>query len=192
MNTFKLLTELIHQRQSIFPASFTGELIPDTHISEILENANNVPNHKNTEPWRFHIISANSKSDYIKFAQQTYKDSTAFDKFKQSKYLKLERKINKSSHIIMIGCKHNKTVNLPPWEETAAVACAVQNIYLSITALGYGGYWSSPGFIIKNAHQYFKMDEGEKCLGVFYLGIPKSDLPPSVAKGNINEKVKWY
>ena len=34
---------------------------------------------------------------------------------------------------------------MPEWEETAAVACAVQNMHLTLTAEGLAGYWSSGG-----------------------------------------------
>ena len=34
---------------------------------------------------------------------------------------------------------------MPEWEETAAVACAVQNMHLAFTAEGLAGYWSSGG-----------------------------------------------
>jgi nitroreductase len=114
------------------------------------------------------------------------------EKFKQSKFDKLARKIKMSSHIIMIGCKHDVEVNLPKWEEIAAVSCAVQNIYLSATAAGFGGYWSSPSFIIANANKYFNLDEDEVCLGMFYIGIPKDVLPPQIVKRDIDDKIKWY
>lgn len=32
---------------------------------------------------------------------------------------------------------------MPEWEETAAVSCAVQNMWLMATALGLAGYWTS-------------------------------------------------
>lgn len=192
MEKFDQLTELIKQRQSIYPASFTGEFIPNDLINRILKNAIQAPSHKHTEPWRFHIVNGDAKLGYVRFAQQSYKDYVAVDKFKQSKYDKLAKKIGNSSHIIMLGCKHDREANLPEWEEVAAVSCAIQNIYLSLTAAGLGGYWSSPGFIINNAQKYFNMENDEVCLGVFYIGVPKEKLPPAVVKGSLEEKVKWY
>ena len=192
MKNFEVLSEIINNRQSVYPASFTGEVISKDDINKILGNANQAPSHKHTEPWRFHIVSGTTKESYSQFAQKSYKDYIPEEKFKQSKFDKLARKIEMSSHIIMIGCKHDVEANLPKWEEIAAVSCAVQNIYLSATAAGFGGYWSSPGFIIENASKYFKMEKDEVCLGLFYIGIPKDILPPQVMKRNVDDKIKWY
>jgi len=192
MNKLEFLTEIIYKRQSIFPASFTGELIADEVVTKILENANQAPSHKHTEPWRFHIVSGEAKSTYCRFVQQAYKAYVPEEKFKQSKYDKLAKKISNASHIIMIGCRYDKASNLPEWEEVAAVACAVQNIYLSLTAAELGGYWSSPEFLIENAHLYFDMEEDEVSLGVFYVGVLKNVIPPPVRKGDISEKIKLY
>ena len=44
-----------------------------------------------------------------------------------------------------------------------AVACAVQNMWLSCTTLGIGSYWSSPKSIIE-AKEFLGLDENEKCI----------------------------
>lgn len=40
---------------------------------------------------------------------------------------------------------------MPEWEETAAVACAVQNMHLALSAEGLAGYWSSGGVMGEDA-----------------------------------------
>ena len=40
---------------------------------------------------------------------------------------------------------------MPEWEETAAVACAVQNLHLALVAEGLAGYWSSGGVMGEGA-----------------------------------------
>ena len=192
MNNFNELSEVINARRSVYPVSFTGDIIPNETIRSILDLANCAPSHKHTEPWRFHIVSGTKKKEFIDFAQKAYKDFTSPEKFKQSKYDKLAKKIIKSSHVIGIGCQHDESAGLPKWEEIAAASCAIQNIYLTITSLGFGGYWSSPKFVISKAREFFNLAEGEVCLGLFYLGVPNDNLPPKVEKQNIEEKVKWY
>ena len=53
-----------------------------------------------------------------------------------------------TSHVIAI-IHHRKESKIPVIEEHEAIGCAVQNIYLSLTAWGYGGYWSSGGGVYK-------------------------------------------
>jgi len=43
--------------------------------------------------------------------------------------------------------KRDPKESLPEWEEVAAVAMAVQNLWLSSHEKGIGGYWSSPGVV---------------------------------------------
>ncbi len=192
MEEFKLLSLIILKRQSIYPGSFTGELIEDRMIEQLLLNANNAPSHKHTEPWRFHVISDFAKDRFSDFMQDLYKSKNLGSAFKQIKYDKIAKKINQSSHIIVIGMQRHKEINIPQWEEIAAVSCAVQNIYLSVVAAGLGGYWSTPSYLLENAHSFLEMEINEICLGIFYLGIPKKDLPPPIVKKPIEEKSKWY
>ena len=78
---------------------------------------------------------------------------------------------------------------VPEWEEIAAVACAVQNIWIGCASLGLGGYWSSPK-TIDYMHEFTSMEVGEKCLGLFYLGYHNQ---PQLAKNRTSwqQKVAW-
>jgi nitroreductase len=46
----------IHDRRSVFQASFTEEEVSKEDILSILEAANAAPTHKRTQPWRFVIF----------------------------------------------------------------------------------------------------------------------------------------
>ena len=58
---------------------------------------------------------------------------------------------------------------LPEWEEIAATAMAVQNMYLTATAYEVGCYWSTPG-MINHLREFLQLEENQKCIGLFYLG----------------------
>jgi len=186
------LSKLMHNRRSIFPKVYTGERIPNDVILQILENANQAPSHKHTEPWRFHIIADEKKNELSKFFQKIYSENITGEHFKQRKHDKFEMKTNNSSHIIAICMQRDPKESIPEWEEIAAVACAVQNIYLSITAAGLGGYWSSPTVMIDHIAHFINLDAGEICLGFFYVGVPKEGMSLSVDKRPLKDKIKWY
>ena len=79
---------------------------------------------------------------------------------------------------------------VPEWEEVAATAMAVQNLWLAATSIGVVGYWSSPNYI-KYVGDFFDFAQGENCLGFFYLGY--TDLPLIEGKRMpIGDKVAWY
>ena len=76
-------------------------------------------------------------------------------------------------------------------EEIAAVACAVENLWLSLAVYGLGGYWSTGGTTYDPAAGDFLGLEGEdRLMGFFYLGYTRI---PS-AKGTrrpVGEKTTW-
>lgn len=186
------VSQLIHNRRSIFPKVFTGEHIADDIVMQILNNANQAPSHKHTEPWRFHVFTGAHKKKLGEYFQGVYKEHMTGSGFKELKYNKLAFKVEKSSHVIAICMQRDMDESLPEWEEIAAVSCAVQNIYLSVTAAGLGGYWSSPTLMMDHISSFINMQEGERCLGFFYLGVPKEGLKLSVQKKAVESKMKWY
>ena len=93
--------------------------------------------------------------------------------------------------MIAIGMKRSVNKNIPEAEDIAAVACAVQNIYLSLTAYGLGGYLTTGGVTYKEkAKSFFGLEEKDKLLGFFYCG--HIALPSTGAKRELLEqRVKW-
>jgi len=186
------ISRLIRNRRSVFPAQYSGEIIKREIIEEILENANWAPTHKFTEPWRFTVFTGDGLVQLANFMSDIYKkvssENATFDK---TKYEKLRNKPLLASHIISIGMKRDKLERLPEVEEIEAVACAVQNMYLTATALGVGCYWGSGGITyFEQAKPFFDLGAKDKLLGFLYLGIPKSDLQ-SGRRSPIDNKVRW-
>jgi nitroreductase len=67
----------------------------------------------------------------------------------------------------------------------------VQNIYLTATAYGVGGYWGSGGITYREeAKDFFGLDPQDKLLGFFYLGYPEK-APKAGTRGDIKDKVVW-
>lgn len=192
MNELELLSGIMQKRRSLYPVSYSGEAISDDLLKIILDNANLAPTHAKTEPWRYHIVRPESYDAFVSFMQKAFKKRFSGEAFNELKYNKLEGKIRKSSCIMAIGMVRDEKERIPEWEEIASVSCSVQNIYLSLTASGYGGYWSSPSFVINHAADYFDLEERERCLGLFYIGKPVEELPDQHAKGAIKDKLKWY
>lgn len=183
------INQLIRNRRSIFPAQYTGEAIDDEIIKQILENANYAPNHLKTQPWRFMVFKGNALKKLGQAQAELYKNYTSEDKFNPETYKKLQNKPAMASHVIAIGVKRHPIV--PEIEEIEAVACAVQNMYLTATAYGLGAYWGSGGITYyPEAKELFGLDENDKLLGFFFLGVPKH-TPASYERQPIEDKVIW-
>ncbi len=184
-----MIFETIKNRRSIYPPQFNTEEIRKEEILILLEAANWAPSHYNTEPWRFKVLkSTKVKEEFSEFIAATYKENAP--KFSELKYNKLKSMPLKSAAIIAICMQRDIKERMPEWEETAAVAMAVQNLWLQATDMNIGGFWSSPRVIIKDMHHFFDFNEGEDCMGFFYLGY-YDELPDNGTRGNISEKTVW-
>jgi nitroreductase len=183
------INKIIEDRRSIYPPMFTGEKVTDVVIQQLLNNANFAPTHKRTEPWRFIVFSGQSLIQLSEYAAAWYKNNTDPRKYSEIKYEKTRKKALLSSHVIAIVMERHPEL-VPEWEEVASVACAVQNMWLTATALNLGAYWSSPQYAIQGK-DFLGLSENQKCLGLFYIGIPQKHLQVSAAKNPIAEKVIW-
>ena len=183
--------ELVRSRRSTFPDQFVaGRKVDDEIIEQILVNATWAPNHGQQQPWQFTVFCGKGLQQLANFQSELYKE-LAGDSFKEITYHKLQQKPLKASHVIAIGMKRTLTKNIPETEDIAAVACAVQNMYLSVTAYGLGGYWTTGGITYKpEAKDFFGLGEQDRLLGFFYIG--HIALPSTGAnRAPMDEKVKW-
>ncbi|GAA0872463.1 hypothetical protein GCM10009117_16100 [Gangjinia marincola] len=164
-----MIEDSIKSRRSVFPAQYDHIPIPREIIEKALEMASWAPTHKKTEPWRFKVFhSALSKKDLSEFLSTTYQDITPnFSVFKQQK---ISQKVAQSGCVIAICMKRDPKEVIPEWEEIAAVAMAVQNMWLYCSENGVGCYWSSPK-LMNYLHEHVTMEDGERCLGFFYMGM---------------------
>ncbi|HUM65478.1 MAG TPA: nitroreductase, partial [Chitinophagaceae bacterium] len=157
---------------------------------QILINATWAPNHGRQEPWHFTVFTGEGLQRFADFQSEIYKQD-AGEQFKQISYQKLQSNPLKASHVIALGMKRSTNKNIPEIEDVEAVACAVQNIYLSVTAYGLGGYWTTGGVTYnERAKTFFGLGDVDKLLGFFYIGhvsIPSA----GATRLPIDEKVTW-
>ena len=182
----KQFNTILRERRSVFPIQFNGEIVDDSIIKEILFNANTAPTHKVTQPWLYKIFSSSSKLDLanevvkLKFGNEVPKNEKE----------NIIKKFNLTSHVICICLDRSDESLIPEWEEIAAVSMSVQNMWLTCTANNLGCYWSSPK-IISKLDSFLKLENNQRCLGLFYIG-KYADLPKrSLKKKDINEKTEW-
>lgn len=168
MNSAEILEEIIFARKSSFPKQYTGEAIPPQHLERILKSAEHAPNHKKTRPWRFILMQDRQKTDLAVEMQRLYRSTTPGEQFLQKKYDDIAWKINHSAAVVPIIVSFSGLV--PEWEEIAATAMAVQNMYLMCTALQVGCYWSSPQ-MTEHLAPFLKLESHQRCIGLFYLGM---------------------
>lgn len=185
------INSLIKNRRSTFPAQYeAGKKVDDGIVKQILENATWAPNHGQTEPWKFIVFTGEGLQKLAAFQAALYKKE-AGENFKEATYKNLQANPLKASHVIALCLKRDPNKKFPEVEEVAAVSCAVQNMYLTTTAYGLGGYWTTGGATYKSsAKSFFGLEEDDKLLGFFYLAHIATPSPQGKRKP-VEEKVEW-
>jgi nitroreductase len=111
--------------------------------------------------------------------------------FKEDKYQGLLTKPMLSSHIIAVCMKRDPKKSVPEIEETGAVFCAIENIYLTATGYGVGCYLSTGGIThFEEAKKLFDLGQDDRLLGFIHVGMPK-EVQASGKRKNVEEFTEW-
>ncbi len=189
-DAFQQLSQIIRQRRAVYPSMYRKEAIDPQIIHLLIDNARWAPSHKLTQPWRFVILTEAALSRLSKILSDYYRQHTPVEIFSESKYKKAGERANQSACVLLICIERSVESIIPAWEETAAVACAVQNLWLSASVLGIGSYWSTPQ-AIQTIPALFSLPPSWECLGLFYMGW-LSQTPDNIPTRNEVESITLH
>ncbi|MFT3885207.1 MAG: nitroreductase [Flavobacteriales bacterium] len=177
------ITALIHDRRTIQPKDYTSREVQRDIIDRVLGNAVWAPNHGMTQPWRFTVFTGEGRQRLSEFMGAEYTRLTPPEKFLPKKFESHTQRPLQSSVVVALGLARDPNRKIPLIEEQLAVACAVQNMHLTCTAYGLGGFWST-GAAITGAgmRNFLGLGEEDQCLGLFYMGYPAVEWPKGYRK----------
>jgi len=73
-----------------------------------------------------------------------------------------------------------------------AVACAVENMFLTVTAYGLGSYWTTAGITyLEQAKPFFDLGEKDRLMGFFYIGYVAIPYKTISKRSPVQTKVEW-
>jgi nitroreductase len=171
------ITALIKDRRTIYPEQFSDRKIHREQVEVLLNNAIWAPNHGSTQPWKFKVFLDEGRQQLSDFLSNYYKENTPAEEFGELKYNKLKNRPLMAGAAIAVSLHRDPKSRIREIEEIEAVACAIQNMYLTCTAWGLGGFWATPGMIYTPAmNEFLGLAEADKCLGIFFVGYPKPDF----------------
>ncbi|HLP12391.1 MAG TPA: nitroreductase [Flavobacteriales bacterium] len=177
------ITEVIKNRRSIFPEQYSERKVAREIIEKMLNNAIWAPTHGMTQPWRFKVFMEDGLKKLSDNLSRLYRETTPAEKFMQSKFDNFVNRPLKSGAVIAICMQRQETEKIKEIEEVEAVACAVHNMHLTLTAYGIGGYWSTGGATYTEEMKTFLgLGAKDKCLGFFYVGYPAIEWPKASRK----------
>jgi nitroreductase len=183
--------EAIKTRRSI--GKVKDSPVPYDLIEKILEAGTYAPNHYRTEPWRFFILSGNSRNKL----GTVLEDITRIDNADLESE-ELDRKGEKARNnpfrapvIIAVGVEPSEKKNVMDKEEYAAVCCAVQNMLLAAHAMGLGAIWRTGAVTYHSkVKDFFGLTSKGEMVGFIYLGYPEL-TPKPVKKTGFENFTVW-
>lgn len=187
------ITELIKDRRTIYPEFYSDRKVHREQVEKILNNAIWAPNHGSTQPWGFTVFIEDGRQKLSDFMSSLYAEKFTGEDFKQMKFEKLKNRPMMSGAVIAVSHVRDPKSKILELEEIEAVACAIQNMYLTCTAWGLGSFWSSPKLIYTpEMNDFLGLSDQDKCLALFYIGYPKQDYEwPKGHRKPIEYLTKW-
>lgn len=177
------ITDLIKNRRTIYPEQFSDRKVHKEQLELILNNAQWAPTHGNTQPWRFKVFTEESRQVLSDFLAETYLKLTPPEAQNDLKLAKMMQRPMQASAVIAVCMERQPSEKILEIEEIESVACAIQNMHLTCTAYGLGGFWATPKLIYsQEMNQFLKIGEKDKCLGLFYIGYPAIEWPTAHRK----------
>lgn len=188
------LDDLIRRRRTIKPPMMSEAPVSDADLRAVLENANWAPTHGMTEPWRFRVFRGEARTRLGDALGELYETALAPEDQKEGKADKLRMMPRKAPVVILVCMERQKIEKIREIEEIEAVACAVQNMHLTATALGLGAFWSTPPVLYTTKmNDWLGIGAKDRCLGIFYLGHPaEPEKWPKSRRGSIDDKVQFF
>jgi nitroreductase len=182
------LINAIRSRRSL--GKCTDEIPDPSLIREVIEAATWAPNHKQTEPWRFVVLTGDARRELGeamgKAAARKAGDDTVAA---QAAFDKAASKPLRAPYVIAVYAVPNPVV--PEVEEIAATAAAVQNMLLSAHALGLAAMWRTGDLVFSpEVREFLTMPENAHMLGTVYIGCPNM-TPPVRQRKPIDEVTEW-
>jgi len=182
---------LLLDRRSIFPEKYSGRRVHRELVEQVLQHGTWAPNHGLTQPWRFRVFmdgAAERLMEQLSDAYRAHAGEVAMD----SKAEKIRLRGQRCNAIVALGLAHDSAGRFPLWEDEAALAAAVQNMYLMCTAHGIGGFWSTPKFLSHpTAQAALGHAGGVAGMGLFYMGYPEGEWPSKGHRKPLEYVSEW-
>ncbi|HEX2617165.1 MAG TPA: nitroreductase [Flavobacteriales bacterium] len=177
------ITAIIQDRRTIQPKDYTAREVQRDIIDRVLGNAVWAPTHGMTQPWRFTVFTGEGRTRLSEFLGAEYTRLTPPEKFLPKKFENHTQRPLQSTVVIALCMARDPNRKIPLIEEQLSVACAVQNMHLTCTAYGLGGFWSTGAAITgPGMRTFLGLGEEDQCLGLFYMGYPSVEWPKGYRK----------
>jgi nitroreductase len=170
----------IETRQSI--GRVKQDPVPKALVEKVLESAVHAPNHKITEPWRFHVFAGKGRGEFARaraeLARLQAEAEGEEEEFAAGRISRERKKAFRAPVVIAVISKGGRD-EVETLENYAACAAAVQNMQLTAHSLGLATIWrTGPVAYHPYMLDFFGLEENDRIVAYLYLGYPDMSERP--------------
>lgn len=150
--------------------------VPKELVEKILESAVHAPNHKITEPWRFHVFTGKGRGEFARARAELARiqaEAEGEEEELVAGRISRERKKAFRAPVVIVVISGGGRDEVETLENYAACAAAVQNMQLTAHALGLATIWRTGAQAYHPyMRKFFGLRDGDKIVAYLYLGYP--------------------
>jgi nitroreductase len=167
---------------------------PRAVIDTLLEAATHAPNHYLTQPWRFFVLRGEARlrlgEVIMDEGLRRWPAPTPEAEAQRRKHVPLS--FTRAPVVIVVAAVPGAHPHVPPWEDLAATAAAMQSILIAAHAMGLAAYWRSNGTESQHAKRFLGLPPEAQLVGFIYVGYPdpQATLPEKPRRPH-TEFVRW-
>jgi nitroreductase len=185
--------QAIETRQSM--GRVKQDPVPKELVERILESAVHAPNHRLTEPWRFHVFTGKGRGELARvraeIASLQAEAEGESEEMAAGRISRERKKAFRAPVVIAVISKAGRD-EVETLENYAACAAAVQNMQLTAHALGLGMMWrTGPIAYHDRMREFFDLKEGDTMVAHLYVGYPDMAERPRRREA-AREKTTWH
>jgi nitroreductase len=157
---------------------YSDQPVPEGTLERALEAAAAAPNHRMTEPWRFTRVGSQARAELARISIDLKTDGGR-NPLSAAGEAKARDKIVKPAELLVVSQILDEDPDVAQ-EDYAAIACAVQNIFLVLAAEGIGTKWSTGGVTTDpRTYALLGIDPAkERVVGFVWIGYSAVENPP--------------
>jgi nitroreductase len=168
------VNQAIETRRSV--GQVKQDPVPREIVEKILESAVHAPNHRLTEPWRFHVFTGKGRGELARARAEVARIQAEAEgeeeEFAAGRISRERKKVFRAPVVIVVISKGGRD-EVETLENYAACAAAVQNMQLTAHSLGLGTIWrTGPVAYHPYMREFFGLENGDKIVAHLYLGYP--------------------
>ena len=185
--------------ESIAARRSLGKMRPDAPPKELIERVLqagvHAPNHYDTQPWRFFVLTNEGRSEFGEvLAQALSRRLGEADPTQRDALMKGERaKPMRSPVLIVVGVQSESEDPMTRREDLQAASAALQNMLLAATSLGLAAIWrTGDGAYDDDVKAWFNLRPQDEIAGILYLGYHDESFgPPATRQRDFTSRTEW-